>query len=207
MNIFTEIGQRKLIGVVRVTDAETAVEAALALAEGGITTIEIPATVERFDKAIQELSTSGDIIVGAATLFLETEARLAADAGASFLVSPIFVEEVWDISLESDAQYLPGAAIPSELHSLLDAGFDPIKVFPASHLGGPKYIKSLLAILPEANLVPTGGVTAKNAKEYIDAGAFAVGVGSSLLPKDLLDARDFKAISRLASELRAAISE
>ncbi|MBN1592161.1 MAG: bifunctional 4-hydroxy-2-oxoglutarate aldolase/2-dehydro-3-deoxy-phosphogluconate aldolase [Candidatus Coatesbacteria bacterium] len=206
-NVFDEIGRTKLIAVVRVDDADTAVEAALAIAEGGITAIEIPATVDQFDRAIRRLSLHGGLAVGAATLFSESDASKAVEAGASFLVSPIFVDEVWDVSLDSDAQYLPGAATPGEIYSIMEGGFEPIKVFPAECLGGPKYIKSLLAILPDAKLIPTGGISSANAREYIDAGAFAVGVGGSLLPKGLLEARDFKAITHLAFGLRASISE
>ena len=204
IDVAAEIGQRKVVAVIRVPDASIAVEAALAAADGGITIIEIPATVPAFEKAIAQLSRQREIIVGAATLLKGAEASAAIEAGASFLVSPVFVPEVQKIAQSRDVFYLPGAATPSELFSLLHKGFDVVKVFPASHLGGPKYIQSLLDVMPGAQLVPTGGVSTSNIREYFRAGAFAVGVGGSLLPKELLDARDYEAISRLASGLLAA---
>jgi len=204
IDVAAAIGERKVIAVIRVPDASIAVEAALAAAEGGITVIEIPATVPEFEKAIAQLTRQRDIIVGAATLLKASDAQAAVDAGASFLVSPVFVEDVWDVTLETEVLYLPGAATPSEVFTLLDAGFEMVKVFPAAHLGGPKYIQSLLDVMPGAQLVPTGGVSTSNIREYFRAGAFAVGVGGSLLPKELLQARDYEAVSRLASGLVAA---
>ena len=204
IDVAAAISERKVIAVIRVPNASIAVEVALAAADGGITTIEIPATVPQFEKVIEQLSRRPEMLVGAATLLNGAEARAAVEAGASFLVSPVFVLDVLEIAQSREVFYLPGAASPSEVFTLLRMGFEVVKVFPASHLGGPKYIRSLLAVMPGAKLVPTGGVSSSNIREYFSAGAFAVGAGSSLMPKELLDARDYEAISRLASELLAA---
>jgi len=204
IDVITAIGQQKIISVIRVPDAKTAVESALAIAEGGMTITEIPATVPQFEKVIEQLSRRPEMLVGAATLLNGADARAAIEAGASFLVSPVFVPDVLEIAQSSEVFYLPGAASPSEVFTLLQMGFEVVKIFPASHLGGPKYIRSLLAVMPDAKLVPTGSVSSSNIGEYFSAGAFAVGVGSSLVPKGLLDARDYETISRLASELLSA---
>ncbi len=204
IDVITAIGEQKVISVIRVLDARVAVEAAHAVAEGGIAIIEIAASVPQFEKVIEQLSRRPEMLVGAATLLNGSDARAAIEAGASFLVSPVFVPEVLEIARDNQIFYLPGAASPSEAFTLLRMGFEVVKVFPASHLGGPKYIRSLLAVTPDAKLVPTGGVTASNIGAYLSAGAFAVGVGSWLLPKELLDARDYEAISRLASEVVTA---
>jgi len=204
IDVVEAIGRQRIIGVIRVLETEVAVEAAHAVAEGGITIVEIAATVPQFEKVIEQLSRRPEMLVGAATLLNGSDARAAIEAGASFLVSPVFVPEVWEIARDNQIFYLPGVATPSEVFTLLRMGFEVVKVFPASYLGGPQYIRSLLAVMPDARLVPTGGISSSNVREYFSAGAFGVGVGSSLLPKELLDARDYEAISRQASELLTA---
>ena len=205
--VLDAIERQRIIGVLRVKRAGAAAPAARAVAAGGISILEIPATVPGFAGAIAELRQQDNIIVGAASLLEGRQAHEATAAGAAFLVSPCFVPEVWDEAKKRGLLYLPGAATPSEVFALAGRRFELIKVFPAAHLGGPKYIRSLLAAMPGLRLVPTGGVSSSNIREYVNAGAWAVGVGDSILPEEQVVAGDWGAISRLAAELRAALGE
>jgi 2-dehydro-3-deoxyphosphogluconate aldolase/(4S)-4-hydroxy-2-oxoglutarate aldolase len=114
------------------------------------------------------------------------DARLALDSGATFLVSPYPVPGVADLAGEAAVPFLQGGFTPGELSLAAPAGI--AKVFPA-HLGGPRYLRSLAPVLPGVRLVPTGGIGWDGVGDYLDAGAFAVGVGSGLdLPADQLAA-------------------
>ncbi|MCD6327421.1 bifunctional 4-hydroxy-2-oxoglutarate aldolase/2-dehydro-3-deoxy-phosphogluconate aldolase [bacterium] len=204
-NVVETIRRDRIIGVIRVGDAETAVLAALAVAEGGVRIIEIPATVPNFTDAIRQLARRPEIVVGAASILNASQAEAAIDAGAAFLVSPIFTTDVSEIASESELFYLPGASTPTEVHSLMKDGFEIIKVFPAGHLGGPGYLRALLSVMPRLKLVPTGGVSEANAADYLAAGAFAVGVGGALLPEGLVERRDWAGISRITSQLVSSV--
>lgn len=204
-SVAAAIVKHKLIAVIRVREASAAVEAAIAVAAGGIRLIEIPATVPAFGEAIAQLRSRDDMIVGAASLLDEAQASTALAAGASFLVSPCFVDSVWSLADASDLLYIPGAATPTEVFSLMEKRFSLIKLFPIQHLGGAAYLRAILAAMPTGKFIPTGGIDAENAKEHLDAGAVAVGAGGSILPSQLVEARDWKAITQKASELVASI--
>jgi len=194
------IKQEKIVGVIRVSDAETAILAALAVSKGGVKVLEIPATVPGFPEAIGELAKRSELAVGAASVLTSDQARDSVEAGAAFLVSPCFSLEVEEVASSAGLLYLPGAATPTEIHDLVKRGYELIKVFPASHLGGPKFIRAILSTMPSAQLLPTGGVSVQNVREYFESGAVAVGVGGELLPRASVRNGDWESIARLASQ-------
>lgn len=120
-----------------------------------------------------------DVLVGAGTVRSADGAQRAIDAGAQFLVSPHFARDVSGVALSSNTLLLPGVFTATEAQTAFAAGHSILKLFPAD-LGGPSYMRSLMAPLDDARFIPTGGVGPENARDYIAAGAVAVGVGGGL---------------------------
>lgn len=137
--------------------------------------------------------------VGAGTVLRVSEVEQAAATGAQFIVSPNRNAEVIAATKRLDLVSLPGCFTPSEIVEALDAGADAIKIFPANTLG-PGYVKAVRAPLNDIRLVPTGGVTPEKAREYFAAGAWAVGVGSELVGKDVWQTGNFELLERRAAE-------
>lgn len=171
----------------RVPSEEQAIYAAETLYDAGIPVIEITMTVPNAIEVIRKLSqTYPDMIVGAGTVLDSNTAQQCLDAGARFLTSTGFVEEVVEVGLKNDAVTIPGALTPTEVIAAWKAGADFIKIFPAEPVGGALYIRSLKLPLPQVKLIAAGGVNQQTAVGYIVAGASALGVGSELLPRDAL---------------------
>jgi 2-dehydro-3-deoxyphosphogluconate aldolase / (4S)-4-hydroxy-2-oxoglutarate aldolase len=159
------------------------------LLEAGITAVEVtlnsPDALATIERLAQSFGTKAAI--GAGTVLRTEEVKQAADAGARFIVSPNRNVEVIAATKRLDLFSLPGCFTPSEIIEALEAGADAIKIFPANTLG-PAYIKAVRAPLNDARLVPTGGVTPEATRAYFAAGAWAVGIGSELVSKDILQA-------------------
>ena len=148
--------------------------------EGGVDVVEVPLGVPGALAAITSLSTSfPSALVGAGTVMSAADARGALDAGARFLLSPVLRPEVVDAAHGAGAAAIPGAFTPTEIDACARMGADLVKLFPADRLA-PADLRTLLAALPDAKLLPTGGITAANAAEWLAAGAVAVGVGGAL---------------------------
>lgn len=172
------IADAKVVGIIRTTEAEEAVQAGRAVAAGGVRVLEVALTTRDGLDAIKQLREE-DLLLGAGTVLDAATARLACLAGARFLVSPAVVPEVIEVGHTYGVPVMPGAATPTEIVTALRAGADMVKLFPASELG-PGLLRAVLAALPQAPLVPTGGVDAGNAAEWLAAGAVAVGCGGAL---------------------------
>jgi 2-dehydro-3-deoxyphosphogluconate aldolase/(4S)-4-hydroxy-2-oxoglutarate aldolase len=176
--VTTAIAEAKVVGIIRTGDAAEAVRAARAVAAGGINVLEVALTTRDGLDAIKELR-DDDVLLGAGTVLDAATARLACLAGARFLVTPAVLPEVIETGHAYGVPVLPGAATPTEILAALRAGADLVKVFPAAQLG-PGFVRAVRAALPQAPLVPTGGVDAGNAVEWLAAGAVAVGCGGAL---------------------------
>ena len=150
-----------------------------AVIEGGVDVVEVPLNVPGALDAISSLSAIPGALVGAGTVMNAAAAQAALDAGARFLLSPVLVPEVVDAAHAAGAAAIPGAFTPTEIDACMRAGADLVKLFPADRLA-PADLRTLLAALPDARLLPTGGITAANAAEWLAAGAVAVGVGGAL---------------------------
>lgn len=207
-DVIRKIGEVGIVPVVRaasVTEANRAVEAILA---GGIPVLEITMTVPGAVSVIREVvrQYSDKVLVGAGTVTNAEQAESCIRAGAEFLVSPGMSLPVLSVARASEKLAIPGALTPTELMSAEEHGARLVKIFPCGSLGGPKYLKSLRAPFPNASLIPTGGVNAANAAEFIAAGAFALGVGADLVDATALHEGNLEKITTAARELVSAIS-
>src|SRR5579871_3665051 len=171
-----------LIAVIRAANPDEAVRIAEACRIGGATAVEITYTVPNAAVAIGQLSQQkefGDCVVGAGTILDPETARIAILAGAKFIVAPALNNETARLCNRYHIPYMPGASTVREVIEGMESGADIIKVFPGETLG-PAFVKAVKAALPQASLIPTGGVTIENVKDWITAGCVAVGAGSSL---------------------------
>lgn len=178
-----QIKETGVIPVVRATTADEAMRAIDAIREGGISVLEITMTVPGAVKVIEEVAKryEKDALVGAGTVLDPETATACVESGARFVVSPALNLETIACCRRLDVVVMPGALTPTEVVQAWNAGADFVKVFPAGAVGGPSYLKSLKAPLPQIELVPTGGVSLKTAADFIRAGAAALGVGADLV--------------------------
>ncbi|MFJ7971381.1 bifunctional 2-keto-4-hydroxyglutarate aldolase/2-keto-3-deoxy-6-phosphogluconate aldolase [Psychrobacillus sp. NPDC096389] len=174
----TQLTESKVVAVIRGESAEEAVQLTKAAVDGGIRAIELTYTTPQVQKAFEELQ-DVDALLGAGTVLDSETARHAILNGAKFVVSPHFSEEVATVCNRYGIPYLPGCMTIREMVKALEAGCDILKLFPANNFS-PSFIKSVKGPLPHVQIMPTGGINAGNMKEWIDAGAVAVGVGSDL---------------------------
>lgn len=185
--ILQKLSTEKVIALIRADSPDGLLDCARALADGGLTSIELtmttPGAIRMLEKATAELP---DFLFGLGTVLDAETARAGILSGARFIVTPALRPEVITMCKRYSIPVFSGALTPTEVVNAWDCGADAAKIFPAEFFG-PAYIKSLKAPLPQVELVPTGGVTAENVGEYIKAGAFATAAGSSLV-----DARSFK---------------
>ncbi len=179
------IKRTRIVPVIRAASSDEAFRIVDALIEGGIDVLEITMTVPGAVDTIRDLAKRTDALVGAGTVLDPGTAQACIDAGARFIVSPALNVETIKTCLASDIVCAPGALTPTEVVNAFNAGGDVIKVFPCDALGGATYLKSLKAPLPHIPLMPTGGVSLNTIRAFLDAGAVAVGVGSSLVDPKL----------------------
>ena len=191
-----------VVAVIRLKDAGRLRAVVDALASGGVRALEVTMTVPGAVDLIRELAPtlSSEFLLGAGTVVDAKTAAAVIDAGARFIVSPVFRPEVVRACHERDVPAMPGCFSPTEILAAHDCGADIIKVFPATTLG-PQYIKDVRAPLPQVKLMPTGGVSVENAGDWIRAGAAAVGVGSALLDAAAIESGRFEVITSNARRI------
>jgi 2-dehydro-3-deoxyphosphogluconate aldolase / (4S)-4-hydroxy-2-oxoglutarate aldolase len=180
--IITRIRDCGVVAVVRAESTEQAIKITDACIEGGVAAIEVTFTVPRAHNVIADLRkryTDDQIILGAGTVLDPETARIAILEGASYIVSPSFNEETVRLCNRYRIACMPGCMTIKEVLTAMEAGADIIKVFPGEAFG-PAIIKAIKGPLPQAELMPTGGVSVDNVAEWIKAGAVAVGVGGQL---------------------------
>jgi 2-dehydro-3-deoxyphosphogluconate aldolase / (4S)-4-hydroxy-2-oxoglutarate aldolase len=205
-DVIKQIRDIGVIPVVRATTADEAMRAIDAIREGGISVLEITMTVPNAFAVIEQVMTrfGSDALVGAGTVLDAEDAKSCIASGAQFIVSPALNLETIAYCREQGVVVMPGALTPTEVVQAWNAGADFVKVFPAGAVGGPAYLKSLKAPLPQIELVPTGGVNLKTAADFIKAGAAALGVGADLVAGQSAEiterARQFVEIVRQARD-------
>lgn len=179
--IFQAILERRMVAIVRAGTFDAALQMAEACIAGGITALEVafttPDTLEVI-KTLRQRHGPG-VLLGAGTVLDPETARLAILAGARFIISPGVNPDTIRLCQRYQVLSMPGVMTPTEIVTALEAGADIIKIFPAE-VFGPAYIKALRAPLPQAPLMPTGGVSVDNLAAWFENGALAVGIGSSL---------------------------
>ena len=207
-DVIRRIGEIGIVPVVRASSVDEANRAVEAICAGGIASVEITMTVPNAVSVIRELTQhrGKDVLIGAGTVTNAAQAESCILAGAQFLVSPGLSTAVLAEAKNHSILAIPGALTPTELMSAQEHGASLVKIFPCGNVGGAKYLKSLKAPFPQAKLIPTGGVNATNAADFIAAGAFALGVGADLVDATALREGNLEKITNAARELVKAVS-
>ena len=205
--VVAELESFGVVAVIRMKDPAKLRAVADALMAGGVRALEVTMTVPNAVALIGELAAAlpDAFLVGAGTVIDADTARAVIDAGARFVVGPVFRPEVIAACHERDVPAMPGCFSPTEILAAHDCGADIVKLFPATMLG-PQFIKDVRAPLPQVKLMPTGGVTLDNAGDWIRAGAVAVGVGSALVDTKAIDAGRFEIITANATRLVESVA-
>ena len=188
-----------VIAIMRAKSSDQLINAAEAIRKGGICVIAVTMTTPDALDVIKKAKTilSDSTLFGAGSVLDSETARLAISAGADFIVAPNLNRDVISLCNRYCVPIIPGCFTPTEIINAIEAGADMIKLFPAN-LGGPEFIKSLLAPFPQFEIIPVGGVNLDTASEFIRNGAVALGIGSSLINQKLLDLADLEVITKNA---------
>lgn len=190
-----------IVAVIRADSPAQLVDVCRALQAGGVSASEItmttPGALDAIAAAADQLA--GQCLIGVGSVLDGETARAAILAGAQYVVAPTLNQAVIEMAHRYGKPVIPGALTPTEIMAACQGGADLVKVFPANHFG-PTYFKDLLAPMPQLRLIPTGGIDLTNAADWIRAGATSLGVGSALVKKDLIKARDWQALTRIAQQ-------
>lgn len=180
--ILSQLKNNYLFAVIRGKSAEEATKISEAVYEGGIKNIEVTFTTPQADESIKALAkkyADTDMVVGAGTVMDAITARIAIIAGADFVVSPNFVPEISTVCNTYAVPYLPGCGTVTEVANAMATGVEVAKVFPGGILG-PAFIKNVHGPIPHVEMMPSGGVSLDNMDQWMENGAWAVGIGSAL---------------------------
>jgi len=209
----SEVAARKriletgIVAIIRGIDADVCSEVVDAIAEGGVDVIEITANTPGAVEMIRQVSDEfEDIAIGAGTVLDAETARAVQLAGAEFVVTPTVNTDVIETCNRYGTPIATGVMTPTEALSATEAGADFCKLFPASTTG-PRHVSAINGPLPQVPIIPTGGVSLDNAAAFFEAGAVALGVGSSIVDSDAIDAGEFDALTEAASEFVALAEE
>jgi len=197
LNLIRETG---IVAILRAQSSQQLIAAADAIREGGVRAIEVTMTTPGALNVIAEAVKryGQEVLFGAGTVLDAETAREAILAGAGFVVAPTLQLKTIRLCNRYSIPVMPGCATPTEMLTAWEAGADLIKLFPAE-FGGPDLVKAILALLPQLQIVPVGGVDLNTAANFIRSGAVALGVGSSLINQKLLDSGDMNELARRAA--------
>jgi 2-dehydro-3-deoxyphosphogluconate aldolase / (4S)-4-hydroxy-2-oxoglutarate aldolase len=202
--ILHNLREARAIAILRANDHALARDALAAAMRGGFRVLEVTLSTPGAIEIIADLARDKQLLVGAGTVLTVEQARAAVQAGARFVVSPVMDTEVVVEAARLGVIAIPGCGTATELWNAHRAGAPLQKLFPAP-AGGPTWLRAMLAPMPFLRLIPTNGVDADNAAEWLAAGAFAVGCVRSLFPPEELAARAWDSIERRARALLAAV--
>jgi 2-dehydro-3-deoxyphosphogluconate aldolase/(4S)-4-hydroxy-2-oxoglutarate aldolase len=205
--VLERIREIRIVPIVRTGSAEAAIRSVEAILEGGISCAEITMTVPGAIGALEKLAGRfGDqVLLGAGTVLDPETARACILAGAEFLVTPALNVKTIELAHRYSKPIFPGALTPTEVLAAWDAGADAIKIFPASAVGGARYIKALRGPFPHIEFVPTGGVNLETVCEFLEAGCCAVGVGSDLVDQKTIAQGRYDVFAERARQFCAKI--
>jgi 2-dehydro-3-deoxyphosphogluconate aldolase/(4S)-4-hydroxy-2-oxoglutarate aldolase len=192
----------KVIAVIRMSDAAKLSRVVEAIKKGGVRAIEITMTTPSALEIIGEMARkkSAGTLIGAGTVLDAATAEQVIRAGAEFVVSPITNFDMIQVCRRNDTFVAPGALSPTEIMAAWENGADVVKVFPATSVG-PKYFQDLKGPFPQVRLMPTGGVSLENAREFIHCGACCIAIGTALLDKKAIAAEDWDSLTEKAKAL------
>ena len=205
--IVDKITELKAVAVIRMEDPSKLIRVAEAIHNGGVKAIEItmtvPNAIETIALASKEIGNK--VLIGVGSILTPEMALKAIDAGAQYVVSPIFKSEIIKTSHDNNIPAMPGTFTPTEAQMAYEAGADIIKLFPADVLG-MNFIKGIKAPMPHLKVMPTGGVSLTNAGDWLNAGACAVGVGSALLDKQAIHYENYSVLTENAKLIMKSIN-
>ena len=206
--ILQRIKDLGLLAVIRGPSEKLTLKLVDALVAGGITGIEITYSTPNAEEVARKVADTfkDDIVLGMGTLTELGQPEAAKSVGAQFIVSPMYEEFLVNEMVNSGLVSMAGALTPTEIFTVFNKGVDVVKVFPGS-LGGPDYFKAIKGPFPQIPLMPTGGVSLENIPDWFAVGAFAVGAGSELCPKQLVLEEKFDQITARAKEFAAVVIE
>lgn len=203
-----KIAELKVVPVVVLEDAKDAAPLAKALCGGGLPCAEVTFRTAAAKDSIKAMSEAyPEMLVGAGTVLTKEQVDSAVEAGAKFIVSPGFDPEIVDYCLEKEIPVFPGCITPSEVAQAVKRGLRVVKFFPAEQFGGVATIKALSAPYAGLKFMPTGGVSAKNLKEYLACKPIVACGGSWMVKKDLIEAGEFDKIRELTKEAVSLANE
>jgi len=207
VTVLARIERIGVVAIIRLVAPAPLVKVAEALLAGGIDALEFTVTTPGALHAIEEsrAALGEQAVVGAGTVLDGSTAQAAIKAGAAFVVTPTLAVDVIRVCRDEGVPVFPGAMTPTEILAAWKAGADIVKVFPATALGAD-YIRQVRAPLPQIKLMPTGGISAANAAEYLRAGAVAVGVGGRLVDPTAVAEERWDVLTQRAGELVQAVS-
>ena len=194
--------ESKIIAVIRMSDSRKLFRVVEAVRQGGIRAVEITMTIPGAIDIIRTMAAERPegALLGAGTVLDARSADAVIEAGADFVVSPVLDLDMVRTCRTNDRFVAPGAFSPTEILTAWKNGADVVKVFPATSLG-PKFFKDIRGPLPHIRLMPTGGVSVQNAKDFIEAGACCVAIGTALLDPRTIELGEWELLTRKAREL------
>jgi len=197
---------RIIVAVIRAESPDLLADVAEALLAGGVEVMEVTFTVPRATHVLEQVAGKlGDrVLLGAGTVLDPETARAAILSGAQFIVAPTVNPQVIELCRRYSKLVMPGALTPTEIVAAWQAGADIVKIFP-SELTGPKYLRAIKAPLPQIRLMPTGGVNLDTARDFLEAGACALGIGGSLVEPKAVASGDLARIETLARKYVAIV--
>ncbi len=208
LRVLSNIEVQKVVAVIRTDTEEQALKVVDACIEGGIKAVELTYSIPHVENVIEQLVEKyrggKEITIGVGTVLDAYTARQAIFAGATFIVSPSFDAATAKLCNLYQTPYMPGCLTVTEIKEAMESGADVVKVFPGSNVS-PGFLKAVHAPIPQANMMPTGGVNLDNIKDWLEAGAIAVGIGGNLV--DPAKMGDYAKITELARQYVAKVKE
>jgi 2-dehydro-3-deoxyphosphogluconate aldolase/(4S)-4-hydroxy-2-oxoglutarate aldolase len=199
-DVVDRLAAARIVPVLTAADADEAERACEALLAGGLRCVEITFRTDAAADAIRRVARTGDVLVGAGTILAPDQLARAVDAGARFAVAPGTNDAVVDAARETGVSFFPGVATPSEIESARSRGCQVLKVFPASLLGGPAFLRAVAPVYPDVRFVPTGGIGAENLSSYLELPSVLACAGTWICERTLLRERRFDEVERRARE-------
>ena len=208
IEVLEKLGKIGIVPVVVLDDAKDAESLGRALMEGGLPCAEVTFRTAAAEESIRILSEKfPEMIVGAGTVLTIEQVDRAVKAGAKFIVSPGTNPKVVDYCVKNNIPITPGTCTPSNVETALEFGLDVVKFFPAEPSGGLNFIKAIAAPYVGVKFMPTGGINAKNVRDYLAYDRIIACGGSWMVTKDLIKAGDFEQIKKLTAEAAEIVKE
>ena len=198
-NLIDMLGEEKIFPIIRSKKAQEVIDTAKALVDGGIKIMEINVESVEVYKAIEEVSKFAVVCAGGIITSLQADTALAA--GAQVFSSPIFHMNLVKISKDRQIPFIAGASTPNEAYNAWKARIPLIKLYPVTAMGGVLYVEDILRPMPFLKILPQGNVKLNEVKTYIDAGAYAVGVG-----RDFYEGYSYSEITKRAKTIAAELN-